>query len=193
MNRIAAVAIALVLLTLCVHAQDAPAWSRAAKTDQLTGANSVEFTLLGKFLAAPNGPGAPTQPTLVARCIPGERSWGRFGGKFLEGYVLVGSVVDTHGSIVREAGIPVRYRLDDGKVQSATWTQSTNYAGVFFSWADFANLLYAHMLPHKKNSSPPVRKVVISIPEFLAADIVAQFDMPEPSEVADACGITRRK
>lgn len=193
MKRIAALAIAFVLLTLGVHAQGAPEWSRAAKTDQLTGASSVEFTLLGKFLAAPNGPGAAARPALVARCSPGERSWGHFGGKFLEGYVLVGSVVDTHGSIVREAGIPVRYRLDDGKVQSGTWTESTNYAGVFFSWADFANLLYGHMLPHKENSSPPVRKVVISIPEFQAADIVAQFDMPEPSEVADACGITRRK
>ena len=55
------------------------------------------------------------------------------------------------------------------------------------------NFLYGHMLAHKDGAGPPVRKLVIAIDEFLAGEIVMQFDTPDPSEIEEACGVVAHK
>ena len=41
-------------------------------------------------------------------------------------------------------------------------------------------------MSHKENTSPPVKKVVIGFDEYLGGEVVMQFDMPDPTEVAEA-------
>lgn len=60
-------------------------------------------------------------------------------------------------------------------------------------WDTFANLLYAHHLYHKENTNPQVRKVVLGVNEYLGGEIVMQFDFPDSTEVADACGVIWHK
>ena len=49
------------------------------------------------------------------------------------------------------------------------------------------------MMPHKENTNPPVRKILIGVPEYLGTEIQAEFDMPEPSVVAEVCGVVVHK
>jgi hypothetical protein len=44
------------------------------------------------------------------------------------------------------------------------------------------------MLPHKEGTGDPVHKIVIAADEYLAGQVVAQFDMPDPTQIAEACG-----
>jgi hypothetical protein len=37
------------------------------------------------------------------------------------------------------------------------------------------------------------RKVGISVPEYLGADVVMQFDFPDLTTVADSCGLIEHK
>jgi hypothetical protein len=48
-------------------------------------------------------------------------------------------------------------------------------------------------MPHKENTSPPVRKVIIGFDEYLGGEVVMQFEMPDPTEIADACGVIWHK
>jgi hypothetical protein len=49
------------------------------------------------------------------------------------------------------------------------------------------------MNSHKEGTSDPVHKVVIAADEYLATQVVAQFDMPDPTPVAEACGVILHK
>jgi hypothetical protein len=52
----------------------------------------------------------------------------------------------------------------------------------------FNNLLYGHLLPHKENTGPQTRKLVIGLQEYLGPEVVIQFDLPDSTEVAETCG-----
>lgn len=185
-------ALAVAVLAVSTAAQGVPKWSREDKSDPMTDKQVVEFTLLGKFLSAPSGP-HPDAPALVLRCQPGSHDFGRFGGKLLSGFVLLGSVVDATREETLPGEIRIRYRLDDGKPHEALWGHSTNFAALTFSDVDLDTLLYGHFMPHKRDTSPAVRKVLIEAPEYLGGDVVAEFDMPDPEDVAAACGVLRLK
>lgn len=214
-SNLAAVAICLGFSTL-VQAQEpraAPAasqtstaWQRSEKTDPLRGTTFAQFSLVGKFLTPPDKAGDPN-PVMVVRCVPGRDDkkgiHSYTNGKYKEGYIHVGGVMD---SAVAEDGnsfVSVQFRLDDGKLQTARWGRSTNFSAIFFShptcslcgsgYDVLANLLYGHATYHKENTSPQVRKVVIGISEFLGGEVVMQFDMPDATEVAEACGIILHK
>ena len=59
---------------------------------------------------------------------------------------------------------------------------------------DLNNLLYGHLMPHKEwTNSPQVRKIILGVSEYLAAQIQIEFDLPESTEVADACGVIEHK
>lgn len=90
-------------------------------------------------------------------------------------------------------GVPVEYRLDDGKLQRRNWDHSTDGSGAFFSDVEFNTLVYGHFMPHKENTNPPVRKLVIGVPEYSGAQIQVEFGMPEPTAVAEACGVVLHK
>jgi hypothetical protein len=192
---------------------DAPAtptipttWQRMEKTDPLRGITYTQFSLAGKFLTAPtNSPNAI--PVMIVHCTPGRDKKGNRGytnGKFKDGYIHVGSVMD---SSVDEGGasfVYAKFRLDDGKLQTEQWGRSKNFSAIFFShptcgllcgggYDIFANLLYGHAIYHKENTNPQVRKVVIGVDEYLGGEVVMQFDMPDATDVAEACGIILHK
>ena len=91
----------------------------------------------------------------------------------------------------------MKYRLDDGeKLQNISlWSHSTDYSSVFFSNTDLNTLLYGHFMPctRRNHDAGPVKKVVIGLYEYLGGEVVMQFDMPDPSEVVEACGVIWHK
>lgn len=177
-------------------------WVREEKSDPLRGNQFSKFSLEGKYLTPPRNAAPGAAPTMVVRCESGSFGHGHAHGKFLEGYIFVGSVVETHVSYDSSSRVAVEYRLDDGKLQSDGWSHSTDYSSIFFG-ADtiaggtgsvvFNNLLYGHMLPHKENTNPQVRKVVIGVPEYLGGEVVMQFDLPDSTDVAETCGVIWHK
>jgi hypothetical protein len=170
-------------------------WQQSVKTNTLTGVSYPQFILDGKWLTPPQH-GVET-PSLVVHCQPGRYVRGRANGKFIDGYFVTGAVLDSRigdvGFGLQIAGVDVQFRLDDKNIQPVFWGRSTDFSGVFFTSADLNNLLYGHLLPHKEGTSDAVHKVVIAVNEYLAAQIVAQFDMPDPTRVAEACGAILHK
>jgi hypothetical protein len=162
-------------------------WQREEKSDPLRKLDYSQFELEGKYLIPPKAK-SPATPKLVARCQTGDFNHGHARGKFLAGYLSVDAVLDFHAG-----GVPVVLRLDDGKLQETHWTQSTNASGAFFESVEFNNLLYGHFLPHKAGTNGPVHKVIIGVPEYLGAEIQVEFDLPDPSEVAETCAVAWHK
>lgn len=194
--------VAAMVSTLSATGQDAAKWVSNDKSDPLRGNQYSQFSLDGKYLTPPRNAPPTATPAIVVRCQPGSFNRGHVHGKFLEGYIFVGSVVDTRVSYDSNVRVPVQYRLDDGKLQSAYWSHSTDYSSIFFGGEcafcgngseDFNNLLYGHLLPHKENTSPQVHKVVIGVPQYLGSEVVMQFDMPDATDVAEACGVIWHK
>ena len=188
-----------------VAPQTLATWQRIEKTDPLRGTTYSQFALVGKFLTPPGGT-ANTNPVMVVRCVPGKdkkSGHGYTNGRFREGYIHIGGEVD---SVVSEGGnssVSVMYRLDDGKLQGEQWGRSTDFSAIFSShptcglcgsgYDIFANLLYGHAIYHKENTNPHIRKVVVGVNEYLSGEIVMQFDLPDSTEVAEACGIILHK
>lgn len=164
-------------------------WQQSQKTDELRGISYPQFALLGKWLTPPKK-GAEPAPALIVHCQPGRHAFGRENGKFIDGYFLANTVLA--GSPV-STGSEIQFRLDDKKVQAELWQPSTDFGGAFFSNLDLNNLLYGHVFPHKEGTGDPVRKLVIAANEYLALQVVAQFDMPDPTPVAEACGVIFHK
>jgi hypothetical protein len=164
-------------------------WHKEEKIDAFRGTHYLQFTLDGRFLSPPKN--SSSFPLLVVHCLPEKHSVGYHvftNGRRLASYLIVGPVLDSHLS-----GLTVQYRLDDGKIQTEKWGISTDFSSAFFPDTTLNNLLYGHILPHKENSSAPVRKLVIATDEFVGGEIVMQFDMPDPESVAEACGIVIHK
>jgi hypothetical protein len=185
----------VIFFSVGVAAQDVPSktWVKVDKQDPLRGTQFVQYSLNGKFLTPPRNATADATPTIILRCIPGKFAHGRAHGKLMDGYIFVGGVVDTqvgHDASVRTT---VQFRLDDGKLQNAKWSHSTDYSSIFFEDIDLDTLLYGHWMPHKENTNPQVRKIVLGVPEFLGSEVVMQFDMPDAGEVGDACGVIWHK
>jgi hypothetical protein len=161
-------------------------WKRSQTLDPLHGTNYQQWSLEGKYLTPPRG-GAELPPRIVVRCEPGKHH--KLNGKFIDGYISINAVIDTRSfSDTGQPYVPVELKLDDRKVQSKDWRRSTDGQGAFFSDLDFSNLLYGHEIPHKLGKGDQVRKIIVGIPEYLAVDVVMQFDMPDASEIGDACG-----
>lgn len=190
------IGIVVTALPLIGVAQTTPQWEREEKTDQLRGTTYSQFSLAGKFLTPPKN--LSGEPRMVVRCIGGQKqrkgNGGYTNGKFLTGFIAVGTVLDS-GDSAPPGRIQVQFRLDDGKIQTREWANSTDYSAIFFyeefgsGWGQFANLLYGHELYHKENTNPQVRKVVIAVDQYLGGEIVMQFDMPDATVVGDTCGI----
>jgi len=143
---------------------------------------------------------------MVVRCKPGRDKKANHtytSGKFKEGYILVGGVMDSTVSEQGSVSVNVQFRLDGGKLQSESWGRSTDFSSIFFShptcpicgsgYDILGNLLYGHATYHKENTTPQVRKVVVGVPEYHGGEVVMQFDMPDATEVAEACGIILHK
>ncbi len=103
------------------------------------------------------------------------------------GFITVGAVVDSRSSSLGTV-VDVSYRLDDSKVHKEPWGVSTDFSAISMGETELDTILYAHFMPHKENTTPPVRKLVLAFSEYLGGEVVVQFDMPEPSDAAEACG-----
>jgi hypothetical protein len=186
-------------------------WSRTEKTDMLSGVSSLRFALRGKFLQAPRQD-APGEPYLVVDCDPTKSSIrGRVHGRVLDAYVDAGAVMNSEVYVSRglvtttvHKVVSVQYRRDDErKIQSQDWERSTDFSSLYLSFhagligdageLHLSELLYSHAGLHNENSSPQVQKVVISVPEYLGAAIVMEFDFPDSAAVADSCGLIIHK
>jgi hypothetical protein len=183
--------------------QNLPTWHEQQKTDPFRGTSYVQFTLEGKFLAAPQTT-ALQNPLLVVRCAPGEDRKGHTKGKFVSGYIATGAVLDSEVDQQNNSTIIVQFRLNGGKIQTVSWRHSANFSAILMSdpglrllegsgYEEFANLLYGHAMYHKEGTSPQVKSVLIDVPEWLGGEIVMQFDFPDSTTVADKCGIIWHK
>lgn len=166
----------LAIASSIVQAQG-PEWVRTDETDALRGTHFVQFTLTGRFLTPPRQTSLEN-PLMVVQCLPGNHLR-VYNGRFLDGYVATGAVLSSKIA---------QYRLDDGKIQREEWRGSTQGTGAFFSEATLSTFLYGHFLPHKEGTGPPIHKIVLALYEYLGGEIVMQFDMPDPAEMADVCG-----
>jgi hypothetical protein len=167
-----------------------PTWQRENKTDPLRGTSYAQFTLTGKFLTPPKTTEGG-DPVFVVKCMPGEHRhiYGGFlNGKFLDAYIAVHAVVN-HSP----RGIGVQYRLDDTKMHTELWHVGTDGTAVFLPDIELNTVLYGHFTRHKEGTNDPTKKVVIGVNEYMGAEVVMQFDLPDPTEVADACGLLVRK
>ena len=160
-------------------------WASSKESDPLTGKSYMLYILSGKYLEAPAN-GGSNSPSISLRCDPAP--YRRMSGRLIAGFIAVGTVIDLENG--HES--TVRYRLDDGKVQTATEGleigYSTDYSAIDIRDIFLNNLIWGHMLPHKPRSSGQVHKVVISVQEHLDGNVVMQFNLPEVQEVAAACG-----
>ncbi len=168
-----------------LHAQQ---WASSRTSDPLTGKSYMLYVLTGKYLAAPTD-GSSSAPLISLRCDPSPHH--KLSGRLIAGFVDVGTVIDI------ESGheVTVKYRLDDGKVQTASRLEvgySTDYQAIALEDTFLNNLLWGHMITHKPHSSGQVHKVVISVREHLDGNVVMQFDMPDAEEVGAACGTEYR-
>jgi hypothetical protein len=177
-------------------------WTEADKSDSLHQVTFKEFSLLGKFLIPPQQSNLPA-PLLVLHCQPGPHRFGRVqtNGHFVEGWIAVGAVLNpAEQSVGRDAArlVPVEFRLDEKKLQADLWPVSTDHLGVFLNGphcrdCTLNNLLYGHMLPHKDGTNPQVRRIILGVPEYLGAQVQMQFDLPDSTQFAEACGVIVHK
>ena len=180
MNLLASV-LAIVGIASMLFAQTEQ-WLQSQEKDALRDTSYIKFDLKGRFLTAPQNL-AVDGPSLVVTCQPGKHLR-IYNGRFLHGFVTAGIILGSEA---------VQYRIDDGKIQHEMWSSSTNSSAAFFDAATLKNLLYGHILPHKEGTTAPVRKLVISVSQLAASEIVMQFDMPDPEQIADACGAIAHK
>lgn len=83
--------------------------------------------------------------------------------------------------------------MDDKKLERDLWPLSTDIGGLFLDDARLDNLLYGHLLPHKEGTGAQVKRIMLGVPEYLGAQIQMEFDLPDSTAVADACGIIVHK
>jgi hypothetical protein len=86
-------------------------------------------------------------------------------GKVEQNYIAVGAVV-------------LESRVDGKKGAIAATGAATDGTAVFFTRVDLKNILKAH-------------QVIVGVNEYLGAEVVMQFDMPDPLPVFTTCGRDR--
>lgn len=178
-------------------------WQRSVVDDPLRKASFGQFLLQGKYLVAPTTQKSGEFPALVVRCSAGPHSVGYHvfvNGTFLAGYLVTGVIVNSQVTIHEgllgtsfPVVVPVMFRLDEGKLQTENWSTSTDRSAAFFGSITLNNLLYGHIYRHKENTTEQVRKVIIGLDEAFAGEVQIQFDMPDATEVAEACGAVLHK
>lgn len=199
------------LLLLCIAVSGmaqtansaAGAWTQVDRSDPLHQTSFKEFTLTGKFLVPPRQ-SSLSAPVLVLHCQPGRHGPNRVrtNGRFVEGWIATGAVLDSAKPQAWDSAklasklidfVSVEFRLDDEKLQSDWWPKSTDHSGVFLDDIRLDNLLYGHLLGHKEGTGPQIRRIMLGVPEYLAVQIQMEFDLPDSTEVADACGVILHK
>lgn len=155
-------------------APQTPGWT---KTQPTNGNASVRFVSSGKFLKGPTSE-VTNRPALAVDCGTGRGS----GGKFVAGTLLVGAPLkieyveptEIHGTSYFQK-VFAQVRVDDGKVEKRTWTPGKEKTSAVFGKYTFKKILRAHT-------------VEITVKDEGGTELVMQFDIPDASSVAQACG-----
>jgi hypothetical protein len=168
----------------------APQWQKTLKTDAFNGTSYIEYTVTGKFLQAPSD-SASAAPVMTLRCTPGRHGLGYHifkNGQLIYSNISIGAVVDHHPD-----GVYSTYRLDDGKPKLTTLAVSTAGTSLFFDESQANDFFFGHSEKHRENTGDPIRKLVLMVDQAFAGKIVAEFDIPDPSEMSDNCGLVSHK
>ena len=150
--------------------QQSPANWRSVKDDDPLHNKMYDMVVLdGKYLTPPRTVAPGFVPCIVVKCS---------NGKVEQNYIVVGTVVTLKGR-----GQPIFADLLDSRVDGkkgaiAATGAATDGTGVFFTRVDLNNILKAH-------------EVMVGVHEYLGAQVVMQFDMPDPAPVYAACGRDR--
>jgi hypothetical protein len=196
-------AVAGIFLAVVANAQSQSVWQSSEINDALRKTSYTRFILQGKYLVPPSNQKPGEIPSLVVQCSPGQHSVGYHvfkNGRFLAGYLVTGTVVNSQ-VIVHEGFlgttfpvvVPAMFRLDDGKLQTENWSVSTDHMSAFFRSDTLNNFLYGHILPHAEGKGDAVHKIILGLDEASAGEVQIQFDMPDPTPVAEACGVVVHK
>jgi len=195
MKMTAAITVLLLGITGMLAAQDGPKWQTQQIKDPFLGSEVTQYRLEGKYLAAPRDQDAV--PAMMLRCKP--QPHGKYDGKLVSAFLYVGNtIVDSQIDYDRASRVTTQYRLDDGKVHTGYFYHTRDYKMIslqpqYCGECTINDFFYGHEISHKENTSPQIKKVVLSIPEYLGGNIVIQFDLPDVTEVAKACGISMHK
>ena len=174
-------------------------WTRTETLDRFTGATSTVFTLQGTFVVAPSRSGSKA-PVIMAQCRTNKKG----KGELLNTLIEIGATLDSHAGIQDDvvagvraySGVSAEYRLDGGPVKRfPPLAHSEDFSVLYLESAKSSfglielflpDLLYEH---HKE----PVKQAVIRVPEWQGGFVVMQFDMPDPTELAETCGIYHKR
>jgi hypothetical protein len=170
----------IVSTALIVNIAFAQVWKSVEAVSVLNDSRSTRFTLDGKFITPPQR-SAVSAPSMVVQCSHGA---GDKPGKRIASWLIVGAILDSPY---------MDFRIDEGKPQKTSigLQLSNDLSSVFFSEPDLTQFLYGHIFKNKIDAGRPVRKLIIVMTEHLGRSIVMQFDMPDPTEPARACGLLK--
>jgi hypothetical protein len=155
------------LLIASASAQESPGWRYVKDDDPLHGKVHDKFVLDGKYLTPPRTVAQGFVPSMVVMCSD---------GKVEQNYIAVGAVVT-----LKSKGFfadLLESRVDGKKGAIAATGAATDGTAVFFTRVDLKNILKAH-------------QVIVGVNEYLGAEVVMQFDMPDPLPVFTTCGRDR--
>jgi hypothetical protein len=173
-------------ISIPTFAQQSPAptakWRQSQKLEASGTPPYIQFTLPGKFVKWPEKD-ASNRPTLELDCRSDETSPGP-RERLLHAYLLSGTPLSVQyvepdaitTGISYFQKISVRYRLDNGKEKKEQWSPGADKNSVSIPKDVLKKMLEAH-------------SVVVILNEDKAAEVSTQFEMPDSSELAQACGI----
>jgi hypothetical protein len=142
----------------------APAeWRYVKEDDPLHSKTHDRFILDGTYLTPPRT--STKTPSLVVECSAGKVDQNYFN----TGVVVVHREQNQHGPLLIER------RIDGKKKDLLSTGLSTDGQSVFFTRIDLKDVLAA-------------KQVIIGVYEYLGAQVVLQFDIPDPSPVMEKCG-----
>lgn len=141
-------------------------WQYVKKDDPLHAKVRDQFVLEGVYLTPPRLPGQT--PSIVVECS---------GGKVEQNYFNTGAVV-VHRDQSQHGMLLIEGRIDGKKNDFLTTGISTDGQSVFFTRIDLKDVLAA-------------KQIIIGVYEYLGAQVVIQFNMPDSSPVMEKCGADR--
>jgi hypothetical protein len=180
----------LTILVSVVIAGDARAqWTQTTQKESMNNRSLQRFKIMGSFLIPPRSPTEP--PTFVVDCEPGEHdpTNAAVGGSFDEARITFG------GAIMNQIpdGVTVSFRRDDQRIKVEQWPASPEGTMVLVPADSVAEILYGHGSVFRRSKAAQVRRLRIAANEYLASRVVAEFDLPESSSLAEACGLVSHK
>lgn len=141
-------------------------WQYVKKDDPLHAKVRDQLILEGAYLTPPRLPGQT--PSIVVECSDGKVEQNYFN----TGAVVVHRDQSQHGMLLLEE------RIDGKKSAILTTGISTDGLSVFFTRIDLKDILSA-------------KQVIIGVYEYMGAQVVIQFNMPDPAPVMEKCGEDR--